>query len=348
MTTGLGTFDDFPRTILAHAPTPIEKMENLTAHLGGPALWVKRDDCTGLAFGGNKARQIEFYFGEAQAQGADTVLITGAVQSNFVRTVAAAAAKLGMDCHVQLEERVKGVDDTYRTSGNVLLDRVLGAHIHSYPDGEDEVGADRALGAIADDLKAQGRKPYIIPLSPGHPPLGAFGYVVAARELLAQMATEGLDFAEVVLASGSTSTHAGMLHGLRALGSDLPVLGVCVRRSAELQAPRVKARCDDIAELLGTETCVTEADVRVTDVALAPGYGQLNTMTLEALELAAQKEGLVLDPVYTGKVFAGMVHWVRDGAYGDGDNVLFLHTGGQPALFAYEPKLAAHWAEAAE
>jgi len=348
MTTGLGIFDDFPRTLLAHAPTPIEKMENLTAALGGPTLWVKRDDCTGLAFGGNKARQIEFYFGEALAQGADTVLITGAVQSNFVRTVAAAAAKLGLDCHVQLEERVKDVDDTYRTSGNVLLDRVLGAHIHSYPEGEDEAGADRALGAIADGLKAEGKKPYIIPLSPGHPPLGALGYVVAARELLGQMATEGHGFDEIVLASGSTSTHAGMLHGLRALGSDLPVLGVCVRRAAELQGPRVKARCDDIAELLGTEPAVSDDDVRVTDVALAPGYGQLNDMTLEALELAAQKEGLVLDPVYTGKVFAGMVHQVRKSAYDDDANVLFLHTGGQPALFAYGPKLAGHWREAAE
>ena len=167
---GLGKLDSFPRTKLARTPTPLEEMPALTKELAGPSLYVKRDDMTGLAFGGNKARQLEFYFGAAQAEGADVALITGAVQSNFVRSAAAAAAKLGMDCHVQLEERVPDPDSTHRNSGNVLLNKLLGATIYSYDEGEDEAGADRRINEIAAELKTQGRTPYIIPLLPGHPP----------------------------------------------------------------------------------------------------------------------------------------------------------------------------------
>ncbi len=188
-------------------------MPNLGARLGHGELYVKRDDCTGLAFGGNKVRQLEFYLGEARSNGADTVLITGAVQSNFVRLAAAAARKLGMDCHVQLEERVPKTNPEYRNSGNVLLDRILGVVIHSYPEGGDEQGADNRLGEIALELRGRGRRPYIIPLAPGHAPLGALGYVVAAREILIQMEGEDLSFDEIVVASGSGNTHAGLLFG---------------------------------------------------------------------------------------------------------------------------------------
>ena len=162
---------EFSRTALAHRPTPLEPMPNVSADLGGPEVWVKRDDCTGLGMGGNKARQLEFYFGDALAQGADTVLITGAVQSNYVRATAAAAAKLGMGCEIQLEERVHGMDETYRRSGNVLLDRLFGARLHSYPEGEDEGGADAELEVIAERLRGQGRSPYVIHLAEGHRPL---------------------------------------------------------------------------------------------------------------------------------------------------------------------------------
>ena len=339
MATGLGKFEDFPRTSLATVPTPLEVMPNLSKHLAGPNLYVKRDDLTGLAFGGNKARQLEFYFGEALAQNADVVLITGAVQSNFVRSAAAAAAKLGLQCHVQLEERVPGVDNTHRNSGNVLLDKLLGATLHSYPEGEDEAGADRQINEIAESLKTQGHTPYIIPLSPGHPPLGALGYVVAAQEILEDLHHQNLNISEIVVASGSTSTHAGLLFGLRALGSDIPVVGICVRRTSDQQTPRVLARCREIAGLLNTEMPVSDGDVVAVDAVLAPGYGQLNEMTLEALQLTASKEGLILDPVYTGKVFAGLIHRIRGSAYKSNDNVLFIHTGGQPALFAYEPEI---------
>ena len=336
---GLGKLDSFPRARLARTPTPLEAMPSLTKELGGPNLYVKRDDMTSLAFGGNKARQLEFYFGAAQSEGADVALITGALQSNFVRSAAAAAAKLGMDCHAQLEERVPDPDSTHRNSGNVLLDKLLGATIYTYQDGEDEAGADRRISEIAAELKAQGRIPYVIPLTPGHPPLGALGYVTAAQEILDDLSQQNLKINEIVVASGSAATHAGLLFGLRALGYDIPVMGVCVRRSSELQSPRVLARCQEIADLLEAEMPVTAGDVITMDDVLAPGYGQLNPMTLEALRLVASKEGLILDPVYTGKVVAGLIHRIRDGAYAECDNVLFIHTGGHPALFAYEPEI---------
>ena len=176
-----------PRVALAHTPTPIEALENLSAYLGGSPIYVKREDCTGLAMGGNKARQLEFYLGQARQKNADTILITGAVQSNFVRMAAAAAAKCGMRCHIQLEERVGDASSEYRQSGNVLLDRLLGAVIHTYPQGEDEAGADANMQRIADDLRSQGHRPYIIPLAPGHPPFGALGYVLAADEIVHQI-----------------------------------------------------------------------------------------------------------------------------------------------------------------
>jgi len=334
---GLGKLDVLPRATLAQGPTPIEVMANLAREIGGPRLFVKRDDCTGLAFGGNKVRQLEFYLGDARAQGADTILITGAVQSNYVRTAAAAARKLGMDCHIQLKERVAKTHPAYRNSGNVLLDRLLGATLHAYPQGEDEAGADRRLEEIAAELAAQGRRPYVIHLSPGHPPLGALGYVAAAREIVGQMAEQELSFDEFVVASGSGHTHAGLLVGLRALGQSVRVTGVCVRRDAAAQAPRVAARCREIADLLQIDPPVDDTDIRVVDDVLAPGYGELNEPTLKAIERAARAEALILDPVYTGKVMAGFLD--RAEAAAPGASLLFIHTGGAPAIFAYEPSL---------
>ena len=333
MSRDLGRLSALPRARLGHTPTWLETMPNLEARIGGVRLYVKRDDCTGLALGGNKVRQLEFYMGEAQADGADTVLITGAVQSNFVRLTAAAARKLGMDCHVQLEERVPNTDPAYRNSGNVLLDRILGATIHSYSEGEDEAGADRRLGEIAAELESRGRRPYIIHLAPGHKPLGALGYVVAAQEILTQMTEQGLSFDEIVIPSGSGNTHAGMLFGLRALGCPVQVTGICVRREAAAQRPRIRSRCEEIAELLGVRSAVGDADIVLNDAFLAPGYGQLNEATVRAFEMAAECEGLILDPIYTGKTMAGFLERARTG--GEGRSLLFVHTGGTPATFGY-------------
>ena len=244
MQPSFGRLDELPRVPLGHVPTPIEAMPNLAARLGTAArLFVKRDDCTGLAFGGNKVRQLEFYVGEAGARGADTILITGAVQSNFARLAAAAARTLGMDCHVQLEDRVPGTGQLYRESGNVLLDRMLGATLHAYPTGEDEAGADRRLDDLAAALARDGRRPYVIHLGPDYPPLGALGYVVAAREIHAQLAAQDLAVDEIVVPSGSGATHAGLLFGLRVLGWTGTVTGVCVRRAAAQQRARIDGHC---------------------------------------------------------------------------------------------------------
>ncbi len=335
----VGRLDDLPRVTLGHTPTPIEKLDDLTARNKSANIYVKRDDCTGLAFGGNKVRQLEFYLGAARGEGADTILVTGAVQSNFVRLAAAAARKLRMDCHIQLEERVSKNDPNYRNSGNVLLDRLLGATLTAYPDGEDEAGADRRLELIASDLRKSGRRPYIVPLSPGHPPLGALGYVDAAREILRQCADFNLEFDEMVVASGSGNTHAGLLFGLRALGSKMRVTGACVRRNADLQFARIRDRCREISKLLGTASIVGDDDIILTDEFLAPGYGRLNDAALKAIRLAALDEALILDPVYTGKAMACALQ--RAKALEPGQSLLVIHTGGTPALFAYANDLAA-------
>ena len=328
----LGILDDLPRASLCHAPTPLEAMPNLCARIGLKNGFVKRDDCTGMAFGGNKLRQLEFYLGEAVAEGCDIVLITGAVQSNFVRQAAAGAIRLGMQCHVQLEQRVPKSDPTYHSSGNVLLDRLLGATIHYYSSGEDEAGADRELGAIAERLRGEGHTPYIIHLAPGHKPLGTLGYVVCARETLAQIETAGLEVDEFVVPSGSGTTHAGFLFGLRALGCDKPVTGICVRRGATAQRDRLITRCEEIAALLQTPNPVNDSDILLDDEVLAPGYGLLNQATIDAIAIAARTEALMLDPVYTGKLMAGFIRRAR--AEPD-KSLLFLHTGGTPTMFAY-------------
>lgn len=325
----------FPRARLAHIPTPLEPLPNLSKALGVGSLYVKRDDCTGLAMGGNKARQLDFYFGEAQAQGASAILITGARQSNYVRCTAAAAAKLGLRCVVQLEDRVKDMPAEYHRSGNVLLDHLLGAEIHTFPEGEDESGADRSLERLAEELVLQGERPYVIHLAPEHPPLGALGYVEAAGELMSQAAEQQVDFGSIVVASGSGQTHAGLLVGLRALGRhDIRVRGFCVRRNAEAQRRRVLGCAQAVTKLLGLGDLVRSDDVEVSDSQLGPGYGRHSEGSEEAIRMAARFEGLLLDPVYTGKAFAGMIALARNGALQDRP-VAFIHTGGTPALFAY-------------
>ncbi len=334
----LGRLSKLPRARLISGQTLLSGLPNLgQIYQGEVKLFAKRDDCTDLAFGGNKVRQLEFYLGEAQAQNADTILITGAVQSNFVRLAAAGARKLAMDCHIQLEERVAKDDPYYRTSGNVLLDKLLGATLHSYPDGEDEAGADRNLGKIAEDLSAKGHKPYIIPLSPGHAPLGALGYVVCAEELLQQQIDADLKIDEIVVASGSGNTHAGLLFGLRALGSSIPVKGICVRRSVDEQSPRINNRCREIAELLEIDNPVSEDDIEVDDTFLAPGYGAASDDVMQAILVAARTEALMLDPTYTGKSMAGFM--ARASQAEEGSTLVYIHTGGTPAIFAYEPAL---------
>ena len=325
------TLAAFPRARMGHLPTPLEPLRNLGARLGCD-LWVKRDDCTGIGFGGNKVRQLEFYLGKAQAEGATQVLITGAIQSNFVRTAAAMAARLGMGCHIQLEDRVPGMGATYHANGNVLLNQLMGATLYSFAEGEDEAGADARLHEIASDLSKKGERPFIVPLAADQPPTGALGYVDAALELVGQ--DERFD--EIFVGSGSALTHCGLLFGLRMMGDETPVTGVCVRRDAGQQGRRVAQRLQDLATLMDCDNPVGADDIRVDDGALPPGYGQMSEPVRDAILSAARDEGLFLDPVYTGKVMAGLI---AQAERLQGKRVLFWHTGGQPALFGYADEI---------
>ncbi len=324
--------DQFPRVHAAHTPTPIDYLDNLSADLG-IRLSVKRDDCTGVAFGGNKVRQLEFYLGEALAMKADTLLITGAVQSNFVRTAAAMAARYNLRCHVQLEERVNSSSEHYRRGGNVLLDKLLGATVHSYAVGEDENGADESLDNIAKQLRDEGANPYVIHLGLQHPPTGALGYVAAAIEFASQI-DDIEPVHEIIIGSGSALTHIGLLYGLRAIGITIPVTGVCVRRPYAPQLQRVTQRLQELSQMLDLE--VPASEIQLTDVALAPGYGVMSDHTLTVIEQTARREGLIVDPTYTGKVMAAVF---LESPRLQGKHVLMWHTGGQPAIFAYQDAL---------
>ena len=325
-----------PRSSILTGPTPLEPLTRLSETLG-IELWIKRDDLAGPHFGGNKSRQLEYYFGAAEAEGADTILITGAVQSNFVRTAAAVAAARDMRAVVQLENRVATSSPVYQSSGNVLLLQMIGAEVMSFPEGEDEAGADAALYARADALRAEGRHPYVIPLGEAHPPLGALGYVDGALELIGQKG----DFDTIVVASGSGATHAGLLAGLCGAGSRARLIGSCVRRDEALQQARIGRVTERLAELCDAARAVTADDIHIWDGALAPGYGKVGPVALEAMRMMAAGQGLILDPVYTAKAFAAIPALVATGEIVRGSKVCFVHTGGLAALFAYEDVLSA-------
>jgi 1-aminocyclopropane-1-carboxylate deaminase/D-cysteine desulfhydrase-like pyridoxal-dependent ACC family enzyme len=298
-------------------------------------LFVKRDDTLPLAMGGNKVRQLEYYLGPAVRDGADTVLITGAVQSNFVRLCAAAARKLGMKAVVQLEDRVPKDDAIYKSSGNVLLSQLFGAETHYFPEGENEAAADANLDRMADELRAKGHRPYVVHLGIEHPPLGGLGYAYCAAECFAQFKELGVMPDHVVIASGSGLTHAGFLAGARAVGWDVPVHGICVRRESEQQHARITQRAAELEAMLGNSG-ITPADIMVYDSVLAPGYGQMNEQVMAAITHSAQDEALLLDPVYTGRTMAGLIDLVKGGLIKSGSRVAFIHTGGLPSIFAYQ------------
>ena len=321
----------FPRVRLTQAPTPLEPMPALSRLLGGPKLWIKRDDCTGLATGGNKTRKLEYLIGEALALQADVVITQGATQSNHARQTAAAAARVGLGCEILLEDRTGSREADYRISGNVLLDRLFGATLQHRPGGTD---MDAAMAARADELRSQGRRPYVIP-GGGSNPVGALGYVTAALELVEQANVAGLDIDLLVTATGSTGTQAGLLAGLEGCRSGIPVLGICVRSPRPVQEEKVHALAQRTADLLGTPGTVARDRVVANDDYVGGGYGVPTDGMMEALELVARTEGIVLDPVYSGKAMAGLIDLVRRGHFAPEDNVVFLHTGGAVGLFGY-------------
>ncbi len=325
----------FARVSLAHLPTPLEHLPRLSKHLGGPDIFVKRDDCTGLATGGNKTRKLEYSMGEALQQGADTIITVGAVQSNHVRQTAAAACKLGLACEVMLEHRVQDPSDTYRNSGNVFLDRIFGANLREYPAGAD---FDSAMEEVAAEIRGQGGKPYWVPGGASNA-IGALGYVGCGVELLSQFKEQALSIDHIVSATGSAGTHAGLAVGLRGSGSDLPILGIGVNAPQDAQEEKVYNLAVTTAELVGEPGCVSRDDIVADCNYVGSGYGEHTESMNEAILMLARLEGLLFDPVYSGKALAGMIDHIRQGRFTKGQQIVFLHTGGSAGLFAYADML---------
>ncbi len=326
----------FPRRRYTAGYTPIERMDRLSEALGGPTIWIKRDDQLGLAAGGNKTRKLEFLVADALAQGADTLVTTGAPQSNHCRLTAAAAAREGLKCRLLIEERVPGSFDPDATGNHFLFDLLDVESIELVPAGTDLAAG---MARIAAGLEAEGRKPYVIP-GGGSNPLGALGYVVCAGEIVAQSADFGVPFDAVICASGSAGTHAGLAVGLEAARAQIPLTGVSVRRTKSEQIALVEGLATRTAELLGHNASVVAGRIAVDDRWVGEGYSIPTDSMIEAVRMLAGLEGVLLDPVYTGKAMAGLIGQVREGRWTKGQNILFVHTGGSPALYAYRPVLA--------
>jgi len=328
--------DQFPRLELGHLPTPLEPLPRLSAELGGPEIWIKRDDCTGLATGGNKTRKLEFLLGHAEREGADTIITFGALQSNHARQTAAAAARRGHHCVVFLLRKVTYDEPAYQTSGNLLLDDLLGARVEIV---DDEAALAERLESVRAELRDGGRNAYLIPPG-GSNAIGALGYVNCALELDAQCRAIGIAPTAIVHASSSGGTQAGLVAGLAAVDSGLAVHGINVSEvdSARIEtsvATLCRAVCDSI------EIEPIESDrIRIDHDYLGPDYGIPTPGMREAVRLAATREGILVDPVYTGKAMAGLVGRIRAGVYRRTETVVFLHTGGSAGLFAYREALS--------
>lgn len=313
-------------------PTPIEFMPRLSAALGGPNLYIKRDDLTGLTLGGNKTRKLEFLVADALAQGCDTLITVGAVQSNHCRLTLAAAAKEGLKCRLVLEQRVPGSYDA-QASGNNFLFELIGAETITVVDSGTDLAA--AMQAAADEVASLGRKAYVIP-GGGSNPLGSMGYVACFDEIMSQTFDMGLKLDHMVCASGSAGTHAGLLVGAFGANADLPITGINVRRPRAEQEGNVFDLAQKTAAFAGAPPPPRDAVVCL-DEWVGPGYSLPTDEMIEAVKLMATTEGVLLDPVYTGKAMAGLIGLVRRGHFKPDDNVIFIHTGGSPALYAYQP-----------
>jgi len=328
----------FPRLSLGHFPTPLEPLETISALLGGPKIWIKRDDATGLATGGNKTRKLEFLLADAQQQNADVIITQGATQSNHVRQTIAGAAKLGLPAKVLLEKRVTDFGEDYQRSGNVLLDELLGGEIVAHlPGGTD---MQQAMESYASELRDKGHRPYVIP-GGGSNPIGALGYVACAEELLYQSSQLRLCIDHVVHATGSTGTQAGLVAGFHATHSHVPVLGISVRAPKVKQEENVWNLASRTLELLNVPGELPRNAVVANSDYVGEGYGLPTEGMLEALRLLARHEGILLDPVYSGKGFAGLVDLIRRGYFRKDENVVFIHTGGAAGLFGYRQVLEA-------
>jgi len=329
----------FPRRRYTPFATPIEPMPRFSAALAatcpggeGPDVWIKRDDMLGLFPGGNKTRKLEFLVADALAQGADTLITCGAPQSNHCRITLAAAAREGLKCQFVIEERVPGSYNP-RASGNHFMFRLMGVErIMVVPAGAD-IGA--AMEQLAADLVAQGRRGYVIP-GGGSNAVGGLGYVACAQEMQEQWFDMGLRFDRILVGSGSSGTHGGLVAGFVGNRIDIPIVGVGVSRDPEQQEPLVMKEAQAVADLLGLGLQVPRDAVRSVGGYWQPKYSVPNVRMIEAVQMLARTEGIPLDPVYTGKIMAGLIGLARAGEFSPGERVLFVHTGGLPSLHAYE------------
>ncbi|HHG8624972.1 TPA: D-cysteine desulfhydrase [Raoultella ornithinolytica] len=320
----------FPRLELIGAPTPLEYLPRLSDHLGRE-IFIKRDDVTPLAMGGNKLRKLEFLAADALREGADTLITAGAIQSNHVRQTAAVAAKLGLHCVALLENPIGTRAENYLTNGNRLLLDLFNTQVEMC---DALTQPDVQLEELATRIEAQGYRPYVIPVG-GSNALGALGYVESALEI-AQQCEGAVELSSVVVASGSAGTHAGLAVGLEQLMPRAELIGVTVSRKVADQLPKVVALQQAVANSLELQA---NAEIKLWDDYFAPGYGTPNDEGMEAVKLLAQLEGILLDPVYTGKAMAGLIDGINQKRFKDEGPILFIHTGGAPALFAYHPHI---------
>lgn len=324
----------FPRLGLAELLTPLQPMRRLTAHLGGPRLWVKREDATGLGFGGNKLRKLDYVLYEALSRGADTIVSGGVVQSNSQRQVAAAAARLGLRCHLAVYHgRLAPPTPAYESSGNAFLNRLFGAHLHDVPWTGDR---NAAIRAVVTELEAEGHKPYFVPYGVSNA-LGAVGYATAIAELDMQAAALGFRPAAIVHCTGSAGTQAGLVAGAAIAMPETRIVGIDIDAEPERVRTDVVALARAASDLL--DVMFDEADVEVVAGHAGPAYGIPHPATIEALRLAGRLEALPLDPVYSAKGLAGLIALIGEGRWRRDEDVVFLHTGGAPALFAYQDVL---------
>ncbi|MSU57337.1 MAG: D-cysteine desulfhydrase family protein [Pedosphaera sp.] len=323
-----------PRFPLAHLPTPIEELKRMSRELGGPDLIIKRDDQTGLALGGNKTRKLEFLVGDALEQGADTLVTAGGVQSNHCRQTAAAAAKAGLKCELILNGKKPELPN-----GNLLLDELLGAKCHWIERPQRAA----KLKEIPEQLRAQGRKPYVIGVG-GSNGVGATGYVVAMIELMEQLRASGQRVDHIVFGTSSGGTQAGIELGARVTGFTGKVNGLSIDKDDpehldyESEVAQIANEC---AAYIGSDVRLTKADITVVRGYMGEGYGIVGDLEREAIRLMARCEGIILDPVYAGRAFGALVDLIRKKVFKRGETVLFWHTGGEPALFAYAKELIA-------
>ncbi len=321
--------EKFERIKLGHFPTPIEPLKNITKYLDGPNIFIKRDDCTGLATGGNKTRKLEFLIPDAIKNKAELVVTVGAVQSNHARQTAAACALMGLKCLIILEQRVKDPPEPYMNSGNVFLNKLYGADIKICPKN---INFLEYYEKTIKDLKAKGTNVYFIP-GGGSNPIGSMGYVECLNEIIKE--NDKYNFSHIVHATGSSGTQAGLLAGRKYFNCNIPVIGICIRYEKKIQLDKVYMEAKKSCELLKCKV-LDKSEVIVYDEYIGPGYGEPSDEMIEATKLLAKKEGILLDPVYSGKAFAGLIGLVKNKTFTKKDNVLFIHTGGSASLSAYE------------